>query len=153
MKVARTKLGNCKMKLIGKNIWNWVDLFWLRVFVNSNKTYHTFNIYFGARRVLKEHWGSLFDLEYWGWHRNFNYPFSAPTLSYIDPRPSILTRDSFLSASWRAPTLPRTHIHRTPSHRDYLDYIDRDELGFGNSFASDIGGLRQRYIQDIILKS
>ena len=54
--------------------------------------------------------------------------FLPPPSLILTLAPSILTRDGFLSASWRAPTLPRTHIHSTPSHRDYLDR-DVDELG------------------------
>ena len=57
--------------------------------------------------------------------------FLPPPSLILTLAPSILTRDGFLSASWRAPTLPRTHIHSTPSYRDYLDYLDRDDDELG----------------------
>ena len=134
--------------MIGKIVQNWMNVFWFRIFVNSNKTYCAFDIiyvYSGARRVLKENWGSLFDLEYWGWHRNFNYPFSALPPLYIDPRPVYIDQRRLFVGIFRSPDFAKDSypLNTISSWLSSLWW-----WSVGKDFAGAIGGLGQIYIQD-----
>ena len=92
----------------------------------------------GARRVLNKRWGSLFDLKYWGWHRNFNYPFSAPSPPstplpvYIDQRPLFV--HIFGSPDFAKDSYPLNTI--TSGSWWWWTAISS-----GVNFARDIGGL------------